>query len=197
MRETIASAASAAKPMRPLLHPLDDFYAREGRTLPPVTEIDGLAMPEPYRSLLVHDNDMTSTLEKFYSQALHIEVHSRCREGVGDGQDFYGRELILAGDGLERPVEFGAIQIRLDLVPPAVREEILAERRPLGGILNAADVKYSSHPAGFLRFASDAFINQMLKLSGAHILHGRRNTLFDAKGEPLAEIVEILPPPSR
>ena len=194
MREPFPIAPAAAAPARSLLHPLDDFYAREGRALPPVSEIEGPALPEPYRSLLVHDDDMTSTLERFHGRALRIHVHSRRREPAPDGRDLYSRELVLLAEGMEQPIEFGAIQIRLDLVPPAVREEILAEQRPLGGILNAAGVIYSSHPVGFLRFASDAFINQMLKLSGANILYGRRNTLFDARGEPFAEIVEILPP---
>ena len=34
----------------------------------------------------------------------------------------------------------------------------------------------------------------LLGLTGAQVLYGRRNTLFDADDRPLAEIVEILPP---
>ena len=37
-------------------------------------------------------------------------------------------------------------------------------------------------------------INGLLGLSGAHLLYGRRNTLLNADGKSLAEIVEILPP---
>ena len=37
-------------------------------------------------------------------------------------------------------------------------------------------------------------INEALRLSGANVLYGRRNTLYDPEGRPLAEIVEILPP---
>ena len=55
-------------------------------------------------------------------------------------------------------------------------------------------VKHSSRPKAFLRLASDHFINQALRLTGAHVLYGRRNTLFDPQDRPLAEIVEILPP---
>ena len=196
MPETVANS-SAVSATRSLLHPLDDFYAREGRALPPVSEVEGLALPEPYRALLVHESDMTSTLERFHGHTLHIEVHSSSRERTTDGHDVYCRELVLLADEVEQPVEFGAIQIFLDRVPAAVREEILAERRPLGAILNGHDVKYTSRPAGFLRFATDPFISGLLKLSGMHILYGRRNTLFTATGERLAEIVEILPPLDR
>lgn len=177
-----------------LLHPLDDFYARAGLALPPVEEIDALAMPEPYRSLLAHESDMTSTLEKFHGHTLHIRVQRSRRERTADGHDVYCRELVLLANGLEQPVEFGAIRMFLDRFPAAVQTEILAEHRPLGAILNASGLKYTSRPAGYLRFASDAFINGLLQLSGVHILYGRRNTLFNARHEPLAEIIEILPP---
>ena len=42
-----------------------------------------------------------------------------------------------------------------------------------------------------------SLINDALKLTGAQVLYGRRNTLFDPKGRSLAEIVEILPPTPR
>lgn len=193
----ILAKSSAASATRSLLHPLDSFYAREGRSLPPVSEVEGLSLPEAYRSLLMHESDMTSTLERFHGHTLRIEVHSSSRERTADGHDVYCRELVLLADDVEQPVEFGAIQIFLDRLPATVRGEILAERRPLGAILNGHDVKYTSRPAGFLKFASDPFISGLLKLSGTHILYGRRNTLFNATGEPLAEIIEILPPLDR
>lgn len=187
-------ATAKPHPTRSLLHPLDDFYARAGLSLPPVEEIEALALPEPYRSLLAHESDMTSTLEKFHGHTLHIRVQRRRRERTADGHDVYCRELVLLANGLEQPVEFGAIQMFLDRFPAAVQAEILAEHRPLGAILNASGMKYTSRPAGYLRFASDAFINGLLRLSGVQILYGRRNTLFNERQEPLAEIIEILPP---
>ena len=55
----------------PIAYPLDDFYAQAGLPLPRITAIPGEAMPEPYRTLLVHQNDMTSTLEKFHKSTVH------------------------------------------------------------------------------------------------------------------------------
>jgi len=46
-------------------HPLDEFYARAGLPMPSLQELTGKEVPEPYRSLLVHENDMTPTLEQF------------------------------------------------------------------------------------------------------------------------------------
>ncbi len=170
-------------------HPLDDFYARAGKPLPPLTQIDAEAMPEPYKSLLVHRNDMTPTLEKFHEENIHLRVLGRRHQ-----DNEYFREVVLLLDGTDQPVEFGAIKINLDLLPQNVSELVLAEKRPLGHILAENKVPHRSQPTGFLRLASDALINDVLKLSGAQLLFGRHNRLLDGQDRPLAEIVEILPP---
>jgi len=173
----------------PLAHPLDEFYDSVGQALPPMDQVDGEAVPQPYRQLLVHQHDMTPTLEAFHGQDIHLRVLGRRQNG-----DEYFREVVLLLDGSNQPVEFGAIKIHLGLFAPETRKQILEERRPLGHILLECGVKHSSWPKGFLRIASDPVINEALQLTGAHILYGRRNTLLDPEGRPLAEIVEILPP---
>jgi chorismate-pyruvate lyase len=172
-----------------LIHPLDDFYARAGMPVPPVAEVEPLAMPEPYRSLLVHQHDMTSTLEKFHAGRIHLRLH-----GKRQLQNDYFREVILELDGSNKPVEFGAIHIHLNLFPAEARHWILQEYLPLGRILNENGIRYTSRPMAFLRFASDKLINGMLGLTGAQMLYGRRNRLLDPQERPLAEIIEILPP---
>jgi chorismate-pyruvate lyase len=172
-----------------IAYPLDEFYARSGLTLPPLDQVDGEAVPEPYKSLLVHERDMTSTLENFHQARIHLRLLSRDQRGSD-----YFREVALVLDGSDQPVEFGAIRIHLDRFPEHTRRKILEERLPLGRILNDGGIKYSSRPTAFLRIASDQLINDLLGLSGAHVLFGRRNTLLAQTGEPLAEIVEILPP---
>jgi chorismate-pyruvate lyase len=172
-----------------IAYPLDEFYARSGLTLPPLEQVDGEAVPEPCKTLLVHERDMTSTLENFHQAGIHLRLVSRERRG-----DEYFREVVLVLDGSEKPVEFGAIKISLNLFPEPAREQILAERWPLGHILKDHSIPYASQPSAFLRLASDPLINSLLNLSGAQVLYGRRNTLFAPSGESLAEIVEILPP---
>lgn len=175
-----------------IIHPLDDFYAQAGEPLPPYERIPGEGMPEPYRSLLVHQNDMTPTLEKFHKREIHIRVMGRRRKG-----NEYFREVVLLLDETNEPVEFGAIKINLDRFPEGARDQILNEVRPLGTILRECVIVHDSRPKAYLRFATDKLINEALQLRGAHMLYGRRNTLFDPEGLPLAEIVEILPPTKR
>jgi chorismate-pyruvate lyase len=172
-----------------LAHPLDEFYAQAGQPLPPLQQIDGEGVPQPYKSLLVHQDDMTPTLEKFHRRDIHLRVLGRRRVG-----DAYYREVALLLDETNEPVEFGAIKINLDRFNPHSQEQILTEVRPLGHILNQDGIAHASRPKAFLRVASDKLINEALELHGAHILFGRRNTLFDTEGQPIAEIVEILPP---
>ncbi len=170
-------------------YPLNDFYSRQGELMPPLDEIDPERIPQPYKSLLVHQHDMTSTLENYHDARIHLKIIGKARRG-----DEYFREVALLAEGSEKPVEFGAIKISLELFPESARQQILDERWPLGRILNESGVKFTSQPRAYLRVASDKLIDSVLHLTGAHLLYGRRNSLRDGAGRSLAEIVEILPP---
>ncbi|MGD1084557.1 MAG: hypothetical protein ABSA47_07390 [Verrucomicrobiota bacterium] len=170
-------------------YPLDDFCAARRLPVPAISRLQPDEVPEPYRSLLVHDRDMTSGLEAFHKRKIHIRVVARRTHG-----DEYFREVVLELDGSHKPVEFGASKIRLDLFDHEPREAILREVRPLGRILRAFDIQFGSRPSAYLRVAADSFIGGALRLRGRQFLFGRRNTLLDAWERPLAEVVEILPP---
>ena len=176
----------------PLLHPLDEFYLERGMQLPSIYSIPGEEMPEPYRTLLVHEADMTPQLASFHKSSIQLEVLRREQRG-----DFYYRGVVLhAGEKGNVPVEFGAIKISLMLFPPTARREILEEKLPLGSILAKYKIAHTSRPKAFLKLKSDLYINQALRLKQDQVLYGRRNTHADLQGRPLAEIIEILPPAS-
>ena len=172
-----------------LLYPLDEFYAQAGLVLPPVSPVEGSRVSEPYRQLLVHDNDMTPTLEAFHRERIHLRVLARRLDG-----DAYARQVVLTLNGSARPVEFGAIVIHLEHFPPAAREEVLEGRRPLGTILHDHRVEHGSRPLAFIRVLSDGTMNDALQLTEQQALYGRRNVIRDVDGHELANIVEILPP---
>jgi chorismate-pyruvate lyase len=183
------AAPFAARAVYSDVYPLDEFYNERGETLPVIGRVEPDEIPEPYKSLLVHDGDMTSRLESFHGEQIHIQLLARHTH-----ENEYFREVVLTLNGIKKPVEFGAIKIILDLFPVEAQREILKEHRPLGAILKQFKIKHSSQPKVFLTIASDKFINRVLKLESVHSLYGRRNTLVDAWDRPLAEIVEILPP---
>lgn len=174
-----------------LLYPLDLFYAAAGLTLPPFSRVAGEEVPEPYRQLLVHANDMTPTLEAFHGEKIHLRLVRRHLEGAA-----YCRQVVLTTDESERPVEFGAIVIHTDHFPPAAREQVLGGYTPLGTILAEHNIRHESCPQGFFRVEADGEMNRALGLNGDYTLYGRRNLLLAPEGLKLAEVLEILPPES-
>src|SRR5215475_321441 len=108
-RSQIAAAPAAL----PFVYPLDEFYARAALPLPNIERIQGDKMPEPYRSLLVHERDMTPTLEKFHNSDIHLKILKREQRN-----EFYFREVVLLLNGSDMPVEFGANKVSLALFPP-------------------------------------------------------------------------------
>ncbi len=184
-----AVRAEPAPSVSPLLYPLDDFYAVAKRPLPKIEAVAGDAVPEPYKGLLVHHRDMTSTLAAFHGEPIMLEVISRELR-----HEAYLREVILRGGRSGKPVEFGAIRINLQHFDPEPRRRILEESGPLGQILADCRVKYSSRPKTFLKIVADDFIAGVLGAAPGTLLYARRNTLSDPRHHPLAEIVEILPP---
>lgn len=183
MLETTEERASG------LLFPLEEFYTQAGRQPPRILILDGEDVPQPYRQLLVHRNDMTPTLEAFHGGAIHLRLLGRRQDG-----DRLHREVALTLSETGVPVEFGAIVIHCDRFPPAAREEILGCYRPLGSILAGHRIGHSSRPQAFFEVDSDEIINDALGLNTLCKLYGRRNVLLDSQERILAEVIEILPP---
>ena len=177
------------EPAEHVLFPLDEFYLAAGRVIPEAEVIAGEAMPEPYRSLLVHSRDMTPTLEAFHGERIHLRVLERRVEG-----DRMMRCVALTTDETERPVEFGAIVIHCAEFPPDAQTVVMECHTPLGTILRDFRIEHTSRPEAFLRVASDGLIGEALGLAQPQELYGRRNVLWSEDGKVLAEVLEILPP---
>lgn len=182
---------STAQTTQPLAFafPLTDFYTHAGLPLPPIEVISAEAIPEPYKSLLVHNNDMTPTLEGFHKSKIHLDIVKRDHRG-----NFYLREVVLRLDHDEKPVEFGANKVFLGRFPEEAQEFILAEQIPLGRILQDSGIKHHTEAKAFFRIEPDAVICEALELETPVTLYGRKAIITDLKGGPLSEIVEILPP---
>src|SRR5688572_19827133 len=129
--------AQSPATINPFAYPLDDFYAKAGRKLPLIVAVNGAEISEPQRTLLVHDSDMTPTLEKFHNDEIHLRV---IRSEERDGG--YYREVVLLLGKSKAPVEFGAIKINLNLFPVAAQRSILEEDLPLGTVLARFKVKH-------------------------------------------------------
>lgn len=174
-----------------LLYPLRVFYERVGRALPECERVEGMRMPEPIRQLLVHENDMTPTLERHHG----CEVGLRVMERFEDGEGYY-RQVVLVRDSDGQPVEFGAIRIALALYRPGAQALIREGILPLGHILREHAVEHRSQPRGYFCIEADEWIAFALGMERGEslVLFGRRNVLVNHAGAVLADVVEILPP---
>jgi chorismate-pyruvate lyase len=173
----------------PFPYPLDEFYDQLRLPRPTLSLLDPGQVPEPYRSLLVHSRDMTPTLEAFHGTNIHIEVLRRER-----GQDTYFRAVALRRDDNDRPLEFGVNRIYLSHFPTEIRWMIRQEKLPLGRILQDHALPHRTRTVLFFQILSDGLINRALDLTQSEFLYGRQAILSNAQGEPLSEVVEILPP---
>jgi len=172
-----------------LLYPLADFYSEAGQAAPNIEPIDGTDMPEPQRSLLVHDNDMTPTLEAFCKLPIHLKLIKVRRD-----EDVLCRQVILVANGKEVPVEFGAIKIHLDKFDTESRGLILKGYRPLGRILADFNIPHFSRPTGYFRINSESVTQEAFGIDADVELYGRHNILWTPDEQPIADVVEVLPP---
>lgn len=169
------------------LAPLVFFYGI-GSARPKVTFIEPPELPDEERHLLVHDMDMTPRLRDFHGSVIDLDVHARARVG-----NYLVRASVLTRRTDGKPVEFGAIGIHLEDLPPSAREQVIEGRVPFGAILEQHEVPHSSHPRGFFRIAVDTRLAELLGATPGQVLFGRCNVLRYSDGRVLADVVEVLP----
>ena len=185
---TLAEAPRHHQLSRSLLWPLNLFYENNGRQLPEITPLFGRHLPQPYRQLLFHTDNMTPTLESYHGGRIFIEPLTVLREESG-----VTREVILRTSRENLVVEYGASRIFLDRLPGDAVELIWAGREPLGRVLLQCHCEHTVEPSGFFKIRPTEFFFTVFGSAVAESLYGRRNRLVAPDGETLAEVCEILP----
>lgn len=170
-----------------ILFPLDFVYARSGVELPQVTAIEPDDIPLPYRSLLVHRTDMTLTLERHFGGRVALRPLATFLHGP-----WYFRRVLLAQEYTGRPVEMGAIRIRLPEFPARIQRQILKNDVPLGRLLRDGGVDYESRPAVFLAVVPNPEMMGVFWMREPKTLYGRRTEMLH-NGNKIGDIVEVLP----
>ena len=170
-----------------ILFPLDFVYSRSGVELPRVKTIDPDDIPLPYRSLLVHRDDMTLTLERHFGGRVALRPLATFTIG-----HWYFRRVLLAQEYTGRPVEMGAIRIRVGAFPDRIRRQILKNDVPLGRLLRDGGVKYESRPKLFLSLTPNPEMMGVFWMREPKTLYGRRTEMIH-DGTKIGDIVEILP----
>ncbi len=144
-------------------------------------------IPLPYRSLLVHENDMTVTLEGHFGGRVVLRplgVFTRGRS--------YFRRVLLVHEESGQPVEMGAIRIELESFDAALREQILQNEVPLGRLLRDGRIDCRSVPRAFLEVTPNPEIMGLFWMREQRLLYGRRTEVV-REGRRVGDIVEVLP----
>ena len=91
-------------------------------------------------------------------------------------------------------VEYGVLAIELAQFSEWQREIIRAGRAPFGALLHRFEIPFVSTPIGFFALSGRHLAATPLATPTDVTCHGRFNRLARESGEPLAWILEILPP---
>jgi hypothetical protein len=158
--------------------------------------IEPREMPEPYRTLLVHREHMTVTLEEHHGSKVDLVVLERRREG-----DDYARRLILTAGPGGKVVLAGIMKLRLDVAGEAVRRRVVEEGAPLGRILIEHDVLRVIEPLAYLRVRMSPAIADLFRAPGAAGFTYARVAAITCStreapraAEPAVELLEIVRP---
>jgi chorismate-pyruvate lyase len=170
-----------------LLYPLDLVYAASGVPRPAAREVAPEEIPHPYRGLLSHRSDMTVVLERHYGGSIRIRALSTATRGA-----WYMRRVLLVQEYSGRPVEMGAIRIRLDGFSARVRAAILRGQVPLGRIMRDAALDYHSRPRAFFAVTPNSDMMGVFWMREPRTLYGRRTEVI-LDGRKFGDIVEVLP----
>jgi chorismate-pyruvate lyase len=153
-----------------------------------LAEIPASQVPEPERGLLVHEHHMTVTVEAHHGGLVDVRVLEARQNG-----DAYARKILLALQGSGRIVQFGLMRIRLAYCTPAVREEILSRRTPLGRILIRHNVLRRIEPTAYLRVVPGPAMMEWFGLTEPVPAYGRL-AIIHCDGKPAVELLEIVAP---
>ncbi len=177
----------AARTLRRQNSPLHMAYEQAGIAPPVLAAVAAADIPHPYQALLVHEGEMTRTLEAHVGGRVGIRVLS-----TRAGARFYLRRVLLVEEASARPVAMGAVRLTITALPRPVRAEVLRGRVPLGRLLRAAGLDFMSRPTGYLAVTPNPEMMGLFRMTSPETLFGRRTQVL-LGARRIGEIVEVLP----
>lgn len=170
---------------------LDDLIAlfyRSHEELGKFTRCAADECPAEYQAMLAHESHMTVTVERRHQCEVDVEVlDSRTTE------THYLRKIILRRKSDRRVVQFGIVRLATAALQPAVRDEIMAQKIPLGRVLINHDVLRHVHLSGLWKVVCGAELAAMFVVEPGRVSYGRTALIF-CDGEPAVELLEVVAP---
>ncbi len=150
-----------------------------------VEHIPSAVTPEPYHTLLVHNEHMTVSMERFHQCSVDVRVLQHRQDG-----EIYAREIVLLKHGTPTPVQFGIVRFHLDYVIEPVRREIIAGEIPLGRILINHNVLRHIDLGAILEITAGPGLAQALQMPVGGVTYGRLATIF-CNRQPAVDLLEV------
>ncbi len=176
------------------MKPTDEFnkmvslFPEGGELFKGAEHIPAALTPEPYKRLLVHEGHMTVAMEEFHRSSVLVKVLDRKLDG-----NIYSRKILLNRSDNGAVIQFAVIRFDLDMVLPAVRDEILSERTPLGRILINYNVFRFVDLGAILKITAGPAFARLCGCSTGEATYARLATIF-CNQKPAVDLLEVAAP---
>lgn len=141
--------------------------------------------PPPYHDLLVHEHHMTISMEQYHGCLVDVEViDSRFVDSL------YCREILLRKKDRSDVVQFGIVRFNFEYVTQQVRQEIEAQKTPLGRVLIQHNVLRHIDLGAIVKLQAGPGLSRHLKMPVGESTYGRMATIF-CNGAPAVDLLEV------
>ena len=164
------------------------LYFQDQSRLGRFERVDSQLVPSVYRKLLDHINHMTVTVEAHHSDRVEVEVLRS--DVVGE---HYRREILLRTQSSKTVVQYGIVRLNTRYLADKPRNEILAQRKPLGRVLIEHDVLRGIELFDLLRVECGPVLANHFGVSADSVTYGR-TALIHCDHEPAIELLEVVRP---
>jgi hypothetical protein len=145
-------------------------------------------LPEPFRSLLAHNEHMTVTLESANASPVTVRVVAEVREETS-----YARNSLLARQRDGVVLQFGIMRIWLGDLPASACDEITVDKLPLGRVLIDHHMLREVELISLWRIVPGPALRKHLNLAVGEVIFGRSaQILVDER--PTVQMLEIVAP---
>lgn len=162
----------------------DGFLPRDDWTVG-VEPVEPDSMPDPFCSLLLHHDHMTTRLGQHYGSPVELRV-LKAQQDVNE----YRRLIALNPRGSKQVVEVGIVRISLSDVSAAARREILSTEKPLGEILISHNILRRIEPRWYYRFLPTSPLSHHFGTMHA-ATYGRWGVIY-CDHRPAIQLLEIV-----
>lgn len=177
-----------ARRATPELQALVDLFYTQPSELGTFEEVDPTGLPQPYRTLLNHDEHMTVTVEAHHGCSVDVQV-----EQTHFTATHYARKILLTRKTDGKVAQFGIVRLNLDSLGAKLRQEIEQQQTPLGRLLIQHDVLRNVRLLSLWKIGAGSDLQRLFGLKKAAICFGRTALIY-CNGVPAVELLEIVTP---